>query len=211
MAERIGLIAGNGQFPIIFAQAAADQGRTVVALAIKEETDPELENYVQSIHWIGVGSLGDFFKILRKEKLKKVVMCGQIKHGRIFEKNIAMDDNLKRFLNRVKDKRTDSLIGGIAKLLSRSGIKLLDSTLFLKDFLVRRGALTRSAPTPAQCQDIAFGRKIAKRIAGLDIGQTVVVREKAILAIEAIEGTDATIKRGGKYGLSKLDLINTHK
>ena len=211
MSERIGLIAGNGQFPILFAQGAKQQGWEVVAIAVREETSPELENYVDKIHWIGVGQLKEFFQILKSERLKKVVMAGQIKPSHIFERNTAMDEDLKKFLNKVKDKRADSLLGGIARLLKKMGIKLLDSSTFLKDHLVSRQVLTELKPTAAQWADINFGRGIAKRIAGLDIGQTVVVKDKAILAIEAIEGTDAAISRGGALGHGGATVVKVSK
>lgn len=211
MSERIGLIAGNGQFPILFAKSASSQGKEVVALAVREETDPELENYVHKIYWIGVGQLKEFFQILQKEKLKKVVMAGQIRPAHIFDQNISKDDDLKRFLKKVKDKRADSLLGGIARLLKRMGIKLLDSTTFLKSHLVSRGTLTSVEPTSSQWQDISFGANIARRIAGLDIGQTVVVKDKAILAVEAIEGTDETIKRGGTLGKTGAVVVKVSK
>lgn len=211
MAERIGLIAGNGQFPVLFAQAASSQGKEIVAIAVREETTPELEQYVRSIHWIGVGELKQFFQILKREELKKVVMAGQIRPSHIFAQNISMDEDLRKFLNRVRDKRTDSLIGGIAAMLKRMGIRLLDSTLFLKDYLVPRGILTTRQPSASQWQDIRFGRKIARCISGLDIGQTVVVKDKAILAIEAIEGTDEAIKRGGGLGKGGVVVVKVSK
>ncbi|MFH1046383.1 MAG: UDP-2,3-diacylglucosamine diphosphatase LpxI [Candidatus Omnitrophota bacterium] len=197
MSERIGLIAGNGQFPVLFAQAARKKGKEVIAIAVREETDPELEKYVQQIYWIGVGNLKEFFEILKKENLKKIVMAGQIRPAHLFAKETRMDEHLKSFLSAVKDKRANSLLGGVARLLRLKGIKLLDSTLYLKEHLVRRGVLTSSSPTHQQWEDIRFGRYIAKRIGALDIGQTVVVKDKAILAIEAIEGTDQVIARGG--------------
>ena len=197
MTERIGLIAGNGQFPVLFAKSAKSQGVQVLAIAVREETTPELENYVHKIIWIGVGDLKEFFQILKKERLKKVVMAGQIRPSHIFDKSISMDEDLKTFLEKVKDKRADSLLGEIARMLKRLGIKLLDSSTFLKNYLVCREVLTNFSPSEHQWQDIRFGKNIAKRIAALDIGQTVVVKEKAILAIEAIEGTDEAIKRAG--------------
>jgi hypothetical protein len=211
MKERIGLIAGNGQFPVMFAQAARSQGKEVVAIAVHEETTPELANYVHKIHWIGVGNLREFLQLVKQERLKKMVMAGQIRPMHIFNAKVAMDENLKRFLKKVKDKRANSLLGEIARMLNRMGVKLLDSTTFLKDHLVRRGNLTRRAPTKTQWEDIHFGRKIAKRISGLDIGQTVVVKDKAILAIEAIEGTDETIKRGGGLVRSGAVVIKVSK
>ncbi len=197
MKERIGLIAGNGQFPILFARAAASQGKEIVAISVREETSLELENYVHKLYWIGVGDLKEFFRILKAEKLRKVVMAGQIRPAHIFDKNISMDESLQRFLRKVKDKRANSLLGEIAGILRRMGIRLLDSTTFLKSYLVRRGSLGKIEPSASQWNDIRFGRSIAKRIAGLDIGQTVVVKDRAILAVEAIEGTDEAIKRAG--------------
>lgn len=211
MPERIGLIAGNGQFPILFAKGAKAQGKEIIAIAVREETAPELENYVHKITWIGVGELGKFFQVLKEEKLKKVVMAGQIKHSRIFETGILKDEKLQSFLKKVKDKRTDSLLGGIARMLRVMGIKLLDSSTFLKDQLVRRGNLTKASPTPEQWQDIRFGQRMAKRIAALDIGQTVVVKDKAIVAVEAIEGTDEAIKRAYNLAGSGTVVVKVSK
>lgn len=211
MNERIGLIAGNGQFPILFAQAASACGNEIIAIAVREETSPELANYVHKIIWIGIGELKEFFQIMEKEKLKKVVMAGQIRPTHIFNKNIPMDEDLKKFLKTVRDKRANSLLGEIAKRLRRMGIRLLNSSTFLKNYFVPRGPLTNVTPSPAQWQDIRFGRSIARRIAGLDIGQTVVVKDKAILAIEAIEGTDEAIKRGGRLGKDAAVVVKVSK
>ncbi|MBL7084826.1 MAG: UDP-2,3-diacylglucosamine diphosphatase LpxI [Candidatus Omnitrophica bacterium] len=211
MSERIGLIAGNGQFPILFAKGARLKGHEVVAIAVREETSPELADYVQRIYWIGVGNLKEFFQILKKERLKKVVMAGQIRPTHIFDKSISMDDDLKRFLKKVKDKRADSLLGEIARILRRMGIRLLDSSTFLRSYLVSRGVLTKAEPSPGQWQDIRFGRGIAKRIGGLDIGQTVVVKDKAILAVEAMEGTDQAIKRGGALARGGAVVVKVSK
>jgi len=138
-------------------------------------------------------------------------MAGQIRPAHIFNKNVVKDEQLERFLNKVKDKRADSLLGGIAGILRRMGIRLLDSTTFLKEHLVRRGTLAGQEPSDFQWQDIRFGASIAKRIGGLDIGQTVVVKDKAILAIEAIEGTDEAIKRGGALGKSGAVVVKMSK
>ncbi len=211
MDERIGLIAGNGQFPILFAKAAQSQGVQIIALAVREETSPELASYVHKIIWIGVGELKEFFQILKRERLTKAVMAGQIRPSHIFDKNISMDEELQKFLKRVKDKRSDSLLGEIARILKRMGIRLLDSTTFLKSYLTPRGVLTNFKPSTAQWQDIRFGKSIARRIAALDIGQTVVVKDKAILAIEAIEGTDEAIKRGGALAHGGAVVVKTSK
>lgn len=211
MTERIGLIAGNGQFPILFARAAKSEGREIIAIAVREETAPELEDCVDKLYWVGVGEFSEFLNILKKEKLKKVVMAGQIRPTHIFNQTISKDETLIKFLKKVKDKRADSLLGGIARILRKMGVKLLDSTIFLKDHLVPSGSLTRLKPTPSQWQDIHFGRKIARHIAGLDIGQTVVVKDKAVLAVEAIEGTDETIRRGGALCRSGAVVVKVSK
>jgi DUF1009 family protein len=211
MNERIGLIAGNGQFPILFAKSAKAKGKEIVAIAVREETEPELEQYVDKIYWISVGRLQEFFQILQKERFKQMVMAGQIRPAHIFDKNISKDEQLTKFLSKVKDKRADSLLGGIARLLRKMGIRLLDSSTFLKEHLACRGVLTTLAPTPGQWQDIRFARNIAKRISGLDIGQTVVVKEKAILAVEAIEGTDQAILRGGNLSGGAAVVVKVSK
>jgi hypothetical protein len=209
--ERIGLIAGNGKFPLIFAKAARERNISIAAVAVKEETNPELEKYVDSIYWIGVGELGRLLKILRQQRVKKMVMAGQIKPGHLFSNDVFMDNMLKTFLKRVKDKKADSLLGEIARYLKRMGIKLLDSTTFIAHLLVDRGVLTKKSPSPHQLQDIKFGRQIAKAIADADIGQTVVVKDKAVLAVEAIEGTDAAIKRGATLGRGGVVVVKTSK
>ncbi|MBU1888072.1 MAG: UDP-2,3-diacylglucosamine diphosphatase LpxI, partial [Candidatus Omnitrophica bacterium] len=200
MRTRVALIAGNGKFPIIFAKAARRKGAEVVAIGIKEETSRDLEACVDKIYWLGVGELAGLFQILESEKLTAVVMAGQVRHKLLFDKTIRLDKKMLELLSSVKDKKTDSLIGAIASQLERSGVKLLDSTTFLSDYLPEKGLLTKIQLDERVQQDIEFGRVIAKSIAGLDIGQTVVVKDKVVLAIESIEGTDEAIKRGALYG-----------
>ena len=208
--NRIGLIAGNGRFPILFAQEAKKQGADVVAIAIKEETQKELEKHVGKIYWLGVGELSKLSQILLQEKLTAVVMAGQVKHKRIFD-DVKIDQEMQKLLGSLKDKKTDSLIGAIAKKLEASGVKLLDSTTFLSDYLPEKGLLTGHSLGQKILDDIDFGRGIAKSIAGLDIGQTVVVKDRAILAVESIEGTDEAIKRGAKYGKDGIVVVKVSK
>ncbi len=212
MTERtIGLIAGNGKLPILFAQEARKKGVKVVAIAINEETEKELEKCVDKIYWLGVGELEKLSQVLVKEKLSSVVMAGQVKHKKLFDKSIKMDPKMQALLDSVKDKKTDSLIGAIAKRLEIYGVKLLDSTTFLSDYLPKKGVLTKAPLNKKVLDDVDFGIKIAKKIAGLDIGQTVVVKDKAILAVESIEGTDEAIKRGAKYGKEGIVVVKVSK
>ncbi|MBU1147209.1 MAG: UDP-2,3-diacylglucosamine diphosphatase LpxI [Candidatus Omnitrophica bacterium] len=208
--KRIGLIAGNGEFPILFAQEAKKKGVEVIAIGIKEETEKRLENYASKIYWLGAGELEKLFQVLLKEKLKEVVMAGQVRHKRLFE-NIKLDAGMQKLLAEVKDKRTDSLIGSIAKKLEQAGVKVLDSTTFLSDYLPKKGVLTKNNLDKRILDDIEFGRGIAKSVAGLDIGQTVVVKDKTVLAVESIEGTDETIKRAAKYGKDGIVVIKVSK
>lgn len=211
MQTRIALIAGNGNFPILFARAARKKGVEVVAIGIREETSCELEKYVSKIYWLGVGELERLFQILASEKLTSAVMAGQVRHKLLFDKSIKLDRKMAELLSGVKDKKTDSLIGAIAELIGRSGVTLLDSTTFLSDHLAPKGMLAGTSLDDSVMEDIEFGRGIAKSIAGLDIGQTVVVKDKVVLAIESIEGTDETIKRGAYYGKEGIVVIKVSK
>ena len=208
--ERIGLIAGNGNFPLLFAKAARRRGDKIVAVAIKEETSKRLVKYVDTIHWIGVGELNKLFQIFRKGKINRAIMAGQIRPSFLFN-NISMDREFKILLESVKDKKADSLLGAVAKRLGEMGITLINSTTYLLDFLPSEGVLTSRSPTSKEWQDIQFGKKVAKQIAGIDIGQTVVVKDKAVLAIEAMEGTDETILRGGKLGNGYAVVVKVSK
>ncbi len=196
--EKIGLIAGNGKFPLIFAQAARRAGRYIVAIAIKEEAEKELADLVDKIYWISVGQLKTLIEILKKEQVKKAIMAGQIRHELLFS-GIELDDEFKRLLLQLKDKKTDTILGAIAARIEQLGIEFIDSTTFIKDYLPEKGVLTKCKPATEQWEDIEFGWTIAKAIAGLDIGQSVVVKDKVVLSIEAIEGTDEAIRRGSLY------------
>jgi len=208
---RIALLAGNGRFPIIFAKAAKKKNVELIAIAINEETSKDLEKYVDKIYWLGVGELEKLSQILKKEKLISCVMAGQVRHKLLFDKTIKIDGKMKELLDKVKDKKTDSLIGAVANRLEQSGIKLLDSTIFLKDLLPEKGILTKTPLDKSVLEDIEFGKDIAKSIAGLDIGQSIVVKDKVVLAVESIEGTDEAIKRGAKYGKEGVVVVKVSK
>lgn len=209
--NRIGLIAGNGKFPILFAQAARKKHIEVVALAINEETSRELDRYVDKIYWLGVGELEKLFAILLKEKLGQVVMAGQVRHMLLFDNNIKFDTKMKELLTNVKDRKTDSLIGAVAERLSACGIKLIDSTTFLDEYLPEKGILTDKPLNKNVLEDVEFGKEIAKKIGEIDIGQTVIVKNKVVLAIEAIEGTDEAIKRGAFFGKEGIVVVKVSK
>ncbi len=197
-SSRIGLISGKGKFPIILAQEAKRRGMKVVAIALKEETNAELENYVDKIYWLSVGEMKKGLDILVKEELKEVFMVGKIEKSLLF-KNIPRDSMISNIVKFAADKLDNTLLKAIANKLAELDIKLLDSTMLIRPLIPQRGILTERKPTQTETDDINFGQKIAKSITALDIGQTVIVKDKAILAVEAIEGTDQTIKRAGMY------------
>jgi len=196
--KRIGLIAGNGSFPLLFAKEAKKRGCFLVAIAIKGETSRCLKRTADKIYWVRVGELAKSLSLLREEKIKEVVMAGQIHHHRLFKEK-SPDKELKSLLKNLSDKRTDSILGAIADRLREEGIELLSSHLFLSHLLAKEGVLTRRMPTDDEWKDIRFGREIATAVAGLDVGQTVCVKNGVVLAIEAIEGTDKTIIRASKF------------
>lgn len=208
--RKIGLIAGNGKFPLIFAQEAKRVGAEVVALAIKKETSPRLENLVDRIHWVNVGQLGDLIEICKKEGITRAVMAGQVRHTRLFSQ-VRLDARAMALLAGVKDKKANSLLGAVADELLREGIELIDSATYLSHLLPSPGILTRRKPTQKEWRDIEFGHKMAKEIAGLDIGQTVVVKDQTVLAVEGMDGTDRTIKRGGKLGRGDVVVVKVSK
>jgi hypothetical protein len=195
--EPLGLIAGNGRFPFLVAQGARRAGRRVVAVAIREETAPELEGQVDEIHWVGLGQLGRCIAALRSAGAGQAVMAGQVKHRQIY-RGILPDLKLMGVLARLAFQNTDSLIGGVAEALAREGITLLPSTSFVEDHLATSGAMTRRQPSREERRDLEYGRGVARALAGMDLGQTVVVKHRAAVALEAMEGTDETIRRAGR-------------
>ncbi len=196
-AGPLGLIAGNGRFPFLVAQAARRSGRRVVAVAIREEASPEIERDVDSVTWVGLGQLGRCIDALRQGGVHEAVMAGQVKHRQIFS-DVVPDLKLMALLARLAFKNTDSLIGAVADALEREGIKLLPSTELLADQMAAAGAMTRRKPTRDELKDVEYGMRIARLLAGHDLGQTAVVKDRAAVALEAMEGTDETIRRAGR-------------
>jgi DUF1009 family protein len=208
--QPLGLIAGNGRFPFLVAAGARRVGRRVVAVAIREEASPELAKAVDEIHWVGLGQLGRCIEALRSGGAHEAVMAGQVKHRQIFA-DIVPDLKLMGVLGRLALKNTDSLIGGVVDALAREGITLLPSTLFLQDQLAEAGAMTRRAPSREERKDIAYGCQVARALAGLDVGQTVVVKDRAAVALEAMEGTDEVIRRAGRIAGPGTTVIKVAK
>ena len=192
-----GLIAGNGDFPFLVLEGARSRGIEMSVIAIREEASPALERTARRFHWISLGELSRGIDLLHQEGVKHAVMAGQVKHNKIFS-SIRPDWRLAKLLLSLPSKNTDSLIGAIARVLQDEGIELVDSTKFLGPLLPLPGILTARAPDGAESADIDYGRQIARQIAGLDLGQTVVVRERACVAVEAMEGTDETIERAAR-------------
>jgi UDP-2,3-diacylglucosamine hydrolase len=194
----LGLIAGNGQFPILLAREAQRQGRRVVVIGIKEETDPSLESLADVFHWIPLGQIKKTIQTLHEAGVEEAVMAGQVKHVSIFDLR-HLDMTAIKLLATVPDKKTDTILRAVADEFSRSGIRFLPSTSYLQNLLAPEGFLTSHRPTAEQKKDIEFGLQTAKAIGGLDLGQTVCVKDRAVLAVEAIEGTDACIRRAGQF------------
>jgi UDP-2,3-diacylglucosamine hydrolase len=195
---KYGLIAGNGRFPFLVLEGARAQGVEVVVAAIKEETDPAIERVGCRVEWIGVGQLGRLIRYFKREQVTEAIMAGQVKHHQIFRLNALPDLRMVRLLARLKTKNTDSLIGAVADELATEGITLIDSTTFLGPFIATEGVMTRRGLTKDERADIDYGIGIAREIARLDLGQTIAVKDRAVVAIEAMEGTDAVIARAGE-------------
>ncbi len=197
-----GLIAGNGRFPFLVLEGARSQGIEMAVIAIKEEAAPELEAQTKRLHWVSLGELSKAIDLLHKEGVTQAVMAGQVKHTKIFSA-IRPDWKLAKLLFALPRKNTDALIGAVAKVLEDEGIRLVNSTLFLKPLVPEAGVLTQRAPSEQEAADIEYGLGVARQIAGMDIGQTVVISDKACVAVEAMEGTDETIARAARLANGK--------
>jgi len=199
--EKLGLIAGNGRFPFLLLDAARAHGLKVVVAAIKEETDAEMDARAAadpdvSVHWLSLGELSRLIETFKAEGVARAVMAGQVKHKQIFS-SIRPDWRLAKLLLNLRTRSTDVLLGAVAKVLGDEGIELISSTAYLEPLLAKPGVLTRRSPDEEEQKDIAYGRTVARAIAGYDLGQTVVIAAQACVAVEAMEGTDATIARAG--------------
>jgi UDP-2,3-diacylglucosamine hydrolase len=197
LAEKIGLIAGNGTFPLLVLDAARAQGHEVVVAAIKEETFPEIETKGAAVHWLSLGELSKLIDTFKREGVTRAVMAGQVKHKQIFS-SIKPDWRLAKLLLSLGTRNTDSLLGAVAKVLAEEGIMLENSTSLLEPLLAKTGVMTQRAPSEQERKNIDYGRALARHLAQYDIGQTVVIAESACVAVEAMEGTDSTIERAGQ-------------
>lgn len=207
---KYGLIAGNGRFPFLVAEGARKAGHALAVVAIREEADPRIETVAEDVAWVGIGKLGRMISIFRERGVDRVMMAGQVKHVQLFSGAIP-DLKMIKMLWGLPRRNTDALIGGIADEMARSGIELIDSTYFVKDLLAEDGVLTKRRPGRSEMADIEYGLKIAREIARLDLGQTIVVRGAACVAIEAMEGTDAVIRRAGELAKGKLTVVKVAK
>lgn len=191
---RYGLIAGNGRFPMLALESALRLGHDVTVIAIQEEASPEVESLAPRCHWISLGALSRLIDILKQDGITEVVMCGQVKHAKIFS-SIRPDWRLVKLLAALPSKNTDGLIGGVIKVLEDEGIHLRDSTSLLKPMLATAGVMTRRGPEKDETTDVEYGRRVANALAGFDVGQSVAICERACVALEAMEGTDAMLRR----------------
>ncbi len=199
---KLGLIAGNGRFPFLLLEAARAHGLTVVVAAIKEETEPEMDERAAAdpgvkVFWQSLGELSKLIETFKAEGVTRAVMAGQVRHKQIFS-SIRPDWRLAKLLMSLRTKNTDMLLGAVAKVLADEGIELISSTAYLEPLLATAGVMTRRAPNDEELRDIAYGQTVARGIAGFDLGQTVVIAAQACVAVEAMEGTDATIARAGE-------------
>jgi DUF1009 family protein len=207
----LGLIAGNGKFPIIFAQKAKSQNFTVIAAAIKGDTSVLLRPFVDQMKYFHVGELKGLFDYFQSQGVTDVIMAGQVNPENLFEKNVVLDDDFKKLFEAMKDRKADTIFAAVGDKLKEKNMQLLDSTFLIRDHLAPKGTLTKRGPTVNELGDISFGRDIAKAMGGIDVGQTVVVKDKAIVAIEAMEGTDKTIRRGGEIAREGAVVVKMSK
>ena len=195
--EALGLIAGNGKFPFLFAQQAKRKKFKVVTVAIKGDASWWLNFFVNKLTWVGPGELQKLLQYFKDEGVQKVVMAGQVNPNNLFNDKVQFDAEFQKIFAALKDRKADTIFQAVADTLKKKGMELLNSTFLLEEYLAPRGTLTKRAPTLEELADIDFGIDIARAMGSLDVGQTVVVKDKAIVAIEAMEGTDRAILRGG--------------
>ncbi|MDD5347476.1 MAG: UDP-2,3-diacylglucosamine diphosphatase LpxI [Candidatus Omnitrophica bacterium] len=205
--EKIGLIAGNRRFPLIVAQAAARQSVPMVAVGIRGETDPAIKKYVEKLYWVRLGDFQKVYQVLKADGVEKVIMAGQVSPWRLFSPQFQQSPQIRKLLAGIKDWRANTIFAALAAQLESQGFELLDSTTFVKDSLPAKGVLTRTQPDPAMWEDIRFGTDIARKVAGLDIGLSVGIRQKAVVAVEALEGTDNLIRRAGSLARKGVVIV----
>lgn len=208
--KKLGLIAGNGKFPLIFAEEARHESVSLVAVAHRGETSESIEELVEAVTWVHVGELGKIIRTFREAGVEEAVMAGGIRKVKLFS-NFRPDLRGAAFLARMRSRDDDQLLRGVAKELEGEGIRVLESTLFLSRIIPSEGILTRRSPTSEQWKDVQLGVEVAKAMGRLGIGQTVVVKDRVVLAVEAIEGTDAAIRRGGALGKGGIVVVKVSK
>lgn len=209
--KTLGIIAGNGRFPILAAREARREGYRLVVCALEKEADPSLEKMADACMWTKVGELKKLVKFFQSEGVHEAIMAGKVEKVRLFQENVRPDLEMMKVLMKTRDFKDDSLLSGIATYLHDHGIDLMDSTFFMQHALPRAGVLGKKKPKPEILEDLEFGFQMARQIAALDIGQTVVVKKKAVLAVEAIEGTDRAILRGGELGGKNVTVVKVAK
>lgn len=223
--QRLGLIAGNGRFPFLVLEEALKREIAVTVVAIREETFPEIDQFANqpqvSVHWLGLGQLGKLIRVFKGEGVQKAIMAGQVRHEQIFSRKggdsvgrrvILPDLKMMKVFISLPQRNTQSLIGGVIKALEKEGIEFIDSTVLLKSLLVESGVLTRRKPNREESKDIECGRPIAQEIARLDLGQTIVIKDQAVVAVEVMEGTDETIRRASRLvGGGRLTVIKVSR
>ena len=205
-----GLIAGNGQFPLLVAEGARRAGARLVVVAINEEADSRIESVADDVRWVGVGQLGKMISHFKKHGVTKAIMAGQVKHVQIFSGSLP-DLRMVKMLWNLPRRNTDALIGGVADDMAKEGFELIDSTFFIQDHLAPLGPMTKREPNADETENIEYGLHIASALGALDLGQTVVIRAKACVALEAMEGTDLTIERAGHLAKGKLTVVKVAK
>ena len=218
--RKLGLIAGNGNFPFLVLEEARKKGIPVVVAAIREEASPEIEKVTEAqfqgpapveVHWLGLGQLGRLIEIFKAASVDKVVMAGQVRHVQIFS-SARPDIKMIKVLMSLPQKNTDSLIGGVAQVLQQEGLQLIDSTALVGELLAQPGVLTRRKPARQEAEDIEYGRSIARETVRFDLGQTIVVKDQAVVAVEAMEGTDETVRRASRLvGGRRLTVVKVSK
>ena len=211
LVKTLGLIAGNGQFPVLFAKKAKEQGYRVVTAGVWGDTSPLLKFPSDRFEYFKVGELRKLFAYFKTEGIKDVIMAGQVTPDNLFDRKVTLDQDFVELFNAIEDRKADTIFAAVAKKLQSEGMDLLDSTFLLKGHLAPKGTLTQRAPTIKEIEDIEFGKNIAKAMGYIDVGQTVVVKEKAIVAIEAMEGTDRTIRRGGEIARAGAVVVKMSK
>ena len=208
----LGLIAGKGDFPVIFAEAASSLKQPLVVFGVKGYTDPRVESFSQETHYVELGALGGLVGLLKETRVKKVVLAGGIPKREIYNPSFHMDETAKDFIDMTQNKGDDHILKALQFFVkAKCGVSIVDSRKFLKNVLAPKGVMTRRVLTKAEKDDLKFGWRIAKGIGKMDIGQTVVVKDGVVLAVEALEGTDAAIHRGGQLGGRGTVVVKTAK